>query len=209
MAADTSPTHHEATPSTVVVILAAGEGRRFHGDDHKLLADIDGRSVVAHAIDHALDAGIGPVVVVTGAVALDPVETALLDRVTVVHNPDWANGQSTSVQTGLRAAEQLGADAVVIGLGDQPGVPAEAWRRVAGAASPIAVATYGGARRNPVRLHRSVWPLVPTDGDSGARSVIRLRPELVEAIPCPGSAADIDTREDLQRWQNRSSTSSP
>jgi CTP:molybdopterin cytidylyltransferase MocA len=113
------------------------------------------------------------------------------------------------LQVGVAEAERRGARAVVVGLADQPFVDPEAWRRVAAGTAPIAVATYEGRRRNPVRLDRSVWPLLPTSGDEGARSVLRVRPELVEEIPCPGSPADIDTLEDLASWQNRSSTNSP
>lgn len=189
---------------TVAILLAAGAGTRFTGTGHKLDATIEGRSVVQRAIAAALDSGVGPLLVVTGA---NPI--SLPDGATEVPNPDWAAGQMTSVRRGLAAARALGATAVVIGLADQPFVTAEAWRAVAASTSPVAVATYDGRRGNPVRLHESVWDLLPESGDEGARALIRVRPDLVEQIPCAGSPADIDTEEDLRRWQNNSSTNSP
>jgi molybdenum cofactor cytidylyltransferase len=186
------------------VLLAAGSGSRFRGHGHKLDAEIDGVALATTAIATALDAGIGPVVVVTGASRPSFPEPPPGGRIVDVHNPRWAEGQMTSVHLGLETARALGAQAVVVGLADQPFVTPEAWRAVAASTSPIAVATYDGVRGNPVRLHESVWSLLPSDGDEGARSLIRLRPDLVEPVPCPGSAADIDTLEDLQRWQNNS-----
>jgi len=205
MATDAEQKPAESDP-TVLVLLAAGAGSRFAGPHHKLTADLGGRSVAERSVSAALAAGIGPVVVVTGAVELPVPDRPDLH---VVSNPDWAAGQSTSLRAGIVAAERLGADAIVVGLADQPFIEPEAWRRVAAATSPIAVATYGGKRRNPVRLHRDIWPLLPTSGDEGARSLMRVRSDLVEEVPCEGSPADIDTLEDLRTWQNRSSTNSP
>ena len=184
--------------STAAVVLAAGSGSRFAGDDHKLLTVVQGRPVVAHAVAAAIAAGLDDVFVVVGAVDLLEV---MPEGVDVVENPRWAEGQATSVGAALVAADQRGHDAVVVGLGDQPFVGAGPWRAVADAVErPIAVATYDGRRRNPVRLHRSVWDLVPTDGDEGARSLIRRRSDLVQEVPCEGVAADIDTLEDLEQW---------
>ncbi|MEM9713583.1 MAG: nucleotidyltransferase family protein, partial [Actinomycetota bacterium] len=180
---------------TAAVVLAAGAGSRFDGPDHKLLAEIGGRPVVSHVLDAVLEADIGPVLVVTGAVRIGDVLPASTRE---VPNPRWAEGQATSVLAGVEAADELGADAIVVGLGDQPGVPAAAWRRVAASSSPIAVATYGGRRRNPVRLARSIWPELPRDGDQGARGLIEARPDLVDGVACPGNPDDIDTQEDLQ-----------
>jgi molybdenum cofactor cytidylyltransferase len=180
--------------TTAAIVLAAGGGSRFEGDGHKLLAPFRGRPLVAWALEAA--GGLDELVVVTGAVDLP-----LPPHAREVRNPRWAEGQATSLAAGIAAAEALGHDAVVVGLGDQPLVPAEAWRLVAAAtATPIAVATYGGRRRNPVRLAAEVWPLLPTEGDEGARAVLRRRPDLVAEVVCPGEPADVDTQEDLTTW---------
>jgi molybdenum cofactor cytidylyltransferase len=212
MTSDMPNATRSATRRTLAVVLAAGAGSRFVGPTHKLDAEIDGAPIVDLAVRHALDSAIGSVVVVTGHTepALASLADAVADRrVTIVANANWADGQSTSLQAAVAEARRRHAHAIVVGLGDQPFVEPAAWRAVAGSHSPIAVATYDGAMRNPVRLHRSVWPLLPTSGDRGARDLVRLRPELVERIPCGGSPADIDTLEDLRSWQNRSSTNSP
>lgn len=182
--------------TTAAVLLAAGAGSRFDGPAHKLRALLDGRPVLSWALDAVLAAGLDEVIVVTGAVDVDDL---LPPGVRVVRNARWADGQATSVRAGVEAAAAAGHDAVVVGLGDQPFVSSEAWSAVARTvATPIAVATYAGRRRNPVRLGAAVWPLLPVDGDEGARSVIRLRPDLVTEVPCSGDPADIDTSDDLR-----------
>ena len=66
----------------------------------------------------------------------------------------------------------------------------------------IAVANYSGVRGNPVRLASAVWNLLPKEGDVGARNLLVQRSDLVRDIACEGSNADIDTTEDLQRWNS-------
>jgi molybdenum cofactor cytidylyltransferase len=184
--------------TTAAVVLAAGGGRRFAGPVSKLLADFRGRPLVTWAVEASLAAGLGEVVVVAGAVELDGV---LPSGVRVVRNPDWERGLASSLQVALAEAGAAGHEAVVVGLGDQPLVPAAAWQAVARSDAPVAVAVFGGgARRPPVRLAASVWPLLPTEGDEGARALMRERPDLVAEVACPGEPADVDTVEDLERW---------
>ena len=181
-------------------MLAAGAGLRYiasGGTNHKLLEPWRGRAVVRWALDHALEANLARTSVVTGAVDLFDVIPA---GVEVLVNPHWARGQATSLLVAIDAARLADLDAVVIGLGDQPMILSETWRLIANAKGPIAVATYNGQRRNPVRLGREVWDLLPTVGDEGARQVMRDYPDLVTEIPCDGVPTDIDTVDDLARW---------
>jgi molybdenum cofactor cytidylyltransferase len=203
-----------AVPSSVVsaarvvaVVLAAGEGSRFENATHKLRAGCGATTVVERSVTSAVDSAIGPVVVVVGAVDLSDLLGGLLRGVAIdngvelVDNPDWRDGQATSLRVGIERADALGAEAAVVGLADQPGVPAEAWRLVASSEiAPIVAADFAGTRRPPVRLARAVWPLLPTSGDDGARELMRRRPDLVGEVACPGDPADIDTVEDLRRW---------
>jgi CTP:molybdopterin cytidylyltransferase MocA len=184
------------TGMVAAVLLAAGGGTRFEGEEHKLLTNVRGRPMVAHALDAVLDSGLD-VFVVTGAVDLGHL---LPPTVTVVDNPHWREGQAVSVRAGIAVADAAGHDAVVVGLADQPFVTARAWRAVADAEGPIAVATYDGVRGNPVKLRSDVWSLLPLSGDEVGRAVMSNRPELVSEIRCDGDATDIDTLEDLHRW---------
>lgn len=183
------------------VVLAAGGGERFDGPVPKLLAPFGGRPLAAWAICAAIEASLDAVVVVTGALDLSPALSECGADVIVVENTRWREGQATSLRAGLDSCALRGMDVAVVGLADQPLVPASAWRAVGLAESaPIVTATFGGRRRPPVRLHRSVWPLAASMGDEGARELMRRRPELVGEAPCEGDPADVDTLEDLQRF---------
>lgn len=213
----------------IAVVLAAGAGSRFEGPTHKLLAPWRGRPVVTWALEHALAAGLDRTWVVTGAVDLVDAGVVPLGVEVLVHErwadgqatslqvavaaartlhgnaqpdrqPDPHQDPRQDRQPDRRQdRRRRGIASLVVGLGDQPLISAEAWRAVAASVGrPIAVATYGGRRRNPVRIDRECWDLLPTEGDEGARVLLRQRPELVMEVPCPSDPADIDTVEDLQ-----------
>ena len=177
-------------PSTLAVILAAGQGSRFNAPEHKLESKLNKKPLIWWACTNALRAGFAEVLVVEGALEVSGLVPA---EVSIVHNHDWADGQARSLHVAVHYAELAGYDTVVIGLADQPFVPPEAWRRVAASPSPIAVARFDKQTTPPVRLHADTWGLLPLDGDEGARQLLRSRPEMVTEVPCPGSAVDVDT----------------
>lgn len=181
---------------TVAVLLCAGGSTRFAGEQPKLLTPFRGRPLVSWAFEQAGDAGLEELIVVVGGVDL----SAMLGGAVTVDNPEWASGQASSLRVGIAEAARRGHHAVVVGLGDQPLVPASAWRAVAVSTSPIAVATFDGRRSPPTRLADSVWELLPRSGDVGARELMRARPDLVAEVACDGDPRDIDTVEDWERW---------
>ena len=195
----TGPNEH--TRRVAPVLLAAGAGTRWDGAGHKLAAPFEGTPVIEHAMRAAVESGLGTVIVVTGATTVHLADD-LAGRIELVDNPDWAEGQSTSLLRAVAAAAERGADAVVVGLGDQPRISPDAWRAVAASSSSLAVAVYGESRGHPVLIGRDHWNDLPNSGDLGARELLRRFDEQVEAIPCEGSALDVDTTEDLNQWQS-------
>ena len=177
------------------VVLAAGGGTRWDGEGHKLLADLDGRPLAAHAIDAAEAAGLDELVVVTGAADLSGVLPA---AATIVHNPDWDAGQAASLQLAVSHCRATGHEAMVVGLADTPGVPAAAWRAVAGMPGDLVCATFGGRQRPPVKVAARLWDELPVTGDEGARPLLRWRASETVEVACDGEPTDIDTVDDLR-----------
>jgi molybdenum cofactor cytidylyltransferase len=187
------------------VILAAGRSTRM-GGPNKLLAEIGGRPLVRIAAEEALASRAKPVIVVTGH-QREQVEAAVagLD-VKLVHNPDFANGLSTSVKAGLSAVPQ-DVDGAIVCLGDMPQVRAPLIDQLALAFDPekgalIVVPSVDGKRGNPVVWSRRFFhELMGLEGDFGARHVIGRYPEAVAEVPVADKAVfvDVDTPELLQK----------
>lgn len=184
--------------SRAAVILAAGAGSRFGTPGEKLLADSHDHPLLTHALAPAEKAAVGELVVVSGAADLGAVVPA---SATLLLNTDWNLGQATSLRVAIDWCQRQGHDSVVVGLGDMVGVTAEAWQAVAEATGgPVVVATYLGRRGYPVRLDSPVWASLPIDGDDAIGALIARQPTLVTEVACSGKPIDVDTKEDLLRW---------
>jgi molybdenum cofactor cytidylyltransferase len=187
-------------PGTVTaLVLAAGQSRRM-GQTNKLLAPLDGQPLVAHVVDAALGSRAAEVIVVTGHEA-EAVGRALGDRpLRLVHNPDYAQGLSTSLAVGLRALPATAAG-VLIALGDMPRVSCAQIDRLIAAFAPaegrsIVVPTVRGKRGNPVLFATELVPeMLAVEGDVGARHLIGSHAERVVEVEMDDDAPllDVDT----------------
>ncbi len=110
---------------TAAIVLAAGEAQRF--GKPKQLLELEGQPLVRRAARLALSAGLDPVIVVTGAYShkIQPALQGLPVR--LVENPAWAQGQSSSLQAGLRSLEADCGGAIFM-LADQPYVSVDLLR---------------------------------------------------------------------------------
>ncbi len=190
------------------LVLAAGTSRRM-GAGTKLLAEIGGRPVVAHAVAAAAASAADPVLVVVGHQG-EAVRAAVAGiPVTFVHNPGFAGGLSTSLGAGLDA---LGGDVdgVVVCLGDMPRVTPGVIDRLIAAFDPgrrraICVPTWRGKRGNPVLFARRFFPeMGRVSGDMGARGLIGTHADQVCEVTCQddGVLFDVDTPEGLRTAAN-------
>ncbi|WP_067795152.1 nucleotidyltransferase family protein [Actinomadura formosensis] len=185
--------HGAETPAGL--LLAAGEGSRLGRP--KATLELGGERLVDRGVRTLRDGGCSPVLVVAGAAQIEVIGAV------VVPNPHWRDGMGSSLRAGL-AALPPACPAVVIALVDQPRVTPAAVERLIAAyehGAGIAVATYGGAPRNPVLLgaEHFAGAAEAAAGDRGARGYLRAHPELVTPVPCDDISApdDIDTPEDL------------
>ncbi len=205
MEISTRPQPREAdagAPRVHAILLAAGRSSRM-GGPNKLLSRFDGEPLVRRVAARALASRSRGVTVVTGHQS-EAVAAALAGlNVALAGNPDFADGLSTSLKTGL-AAVPAGADAAMIVLGDMPEVTSADLNRLIGAfgragGQAIVRAASGGKRGNPVILPRAAFAeLALAEGDSGARALMESgRFEVVDVDIGPGAMVDVDTPEAL------------
>jgi molybdenum cofactor cytidylyltransferase len=192
-------------PHIAAIILAAGRSTRM-GTVNKLTIAIEGKPMVRAAAEAALASQARPAIVVTGH-QRENVEAALKDLpLRFVHNPDFAEGLSTSMKAGL-AALPADSDGVVVLLGDMPRIAAAEIDKLIAAFNPvegraIVVPTRKGQRGNPVLLGKQLFlELARVEGDSGARAVIAAHPDLVAEVEMDndGVLTDIDTPQALAK----------
>lgn len=184
------------------IVLAAGGSTRMGRP--KMLLPVGVGTLLSAAVAPLLEAGLDRVVVVLGDRAQEIQRGARLPadpRIVPVVCPEWRAGMASSLKRGLEACAD--ADAVVVALGDEPGVTADRVRMVTAAFGPgrdLVVPVHRGIPAHPVLFGQSLFPeLEALSGDVGAREVIlrhegeALRIE-VEALP------DIDTEEDYRKF---------
>ena len=189
-------------PRIAALVLAAGQSRRM-GPANKLLAEVDGAAMLGRALEAARASQAASLLVVTGH-ERERIEAAV-DAPTV-HNPDYAEGLSTSLRAGIAALPE-DIDGAVVLLGDMPFVSAAHIDQLIAAFNPlegrsICVPTFNGKRGNPVLWGRELFAeMGSVSGDVGAKHLIGANGDLLVEVPMPdeGVLHDVDTPASLAK----------
>lgn len=195
----------EATRQTRVaaVVLAAGLSERFDHELPKQLFQVDGESLTRRTVRRLLESSARPVVVVVGHRGDEVAATVEDLEVEVVRNPNYRDGQSTSVRAGLAAIERLTdqeVDGVLFAPCDQPYLDGMTVDRLlrSFAAEPSSVVRPSYDRRAgaPVIFPRRYFEeLARIDGDEGGRQLLADLPAdaVVDVeLPSPRPLLDLD-----------------
>lgn len=193
----------------VIVLLAAGESRRFGGI--KQLADIDGETMVHRAARTAMATGTR-LVVVTGAHA-EQVSAALSDlSVDLVHHAGWAEGMGSSLAAGIRYVVDRfpRATGALLCLADQPLLETAFYARMLDRhrqqPDRILATEQNQVAGPPALFPRDCFPeLMQWSGDRGAQSLFGREAGRVELF-AGQNMIDVDTPADLKHTRSRLAT---
>lgn len=184
------------------ILLAAGAATRM--GRNKLLIELAEEPLVRRAARRALEAGLGPLVVVLGHEA-DLARAALAGLpCTAVLNPRFPEGMNTSLSAGV-AALPPEAEAAVVLLADMPFVDPEMIRAVVArwreTGAPVVASRYGEVAAPPTLYARALFPqLGGGTGEGRGREVVRGQGERASFVDWPPAAlADLDVAEDVAR----------
>ena len=182
------------------LILAAGESRRMGVP--KALLEFGGETFLDGLI-RAFSTHCAPVIAVLGADAervRAGLRAAHLARIEI--NPDYMQGQFSSMQCGLRAVPP-GAGGVLFTLVDHPRVRQDTLLQLLAGPGPIAIPRYQGRRGHPIYFSRELIPeFLALDAGSTARPVLeRLAAEIRYLdVDDPGILDDVDDPESYRRF---------
>jgi molybdenum cofactor cytidylyltransferase len=192
------------------LVLAAGRSSRM-APRNKLLEPVGGEKMVRRVAAVGLASGAQPMIVVTGHEAAFVADALRGLDVTIVANPDYADGMSTSLRAGLRALP-AGIDGALILLGDMPEVEGSVLRALMApftGEDAICVPVHHGQRGNPVLWGRSYFAeMMELTGDTGAKPLLaRHEAHLVEVeVTTDSIFKDVDAPEDLARLKRPGAT---
>ncbi|MDE2951089.1 MAG: nucleotidyltransferase family protein [Chloroflexota bacterium] len=185
------------------IILAAGLSSRMV-ENKLLLPWTDGEPIINHVLSAYVDAGVDPILVVTGRDADRVAAAVAAYQPTLAHNPDFATGEMlSSVKAGLRGLRE-GQPAVFIQPGDMPCITSAVISQLAAEHEPgfNVAPLYKGQRGHPVLLDRAFWgDMLDLPAGARPREVLaeaRERLRLVD-VDDAGVTLDLDTREAYER----------
>ncbi len=194
--------------SPIALLLAAGRGSRFNDREEKLLQPFlhhDGRPGTVATASAAALLEVMPVVAVVAGPGILADALREMGCTVCMHPPGDPRAMSASLRCGLQHGAQ--ASGWLVALADMPRIQPATLARLRDAltaGATIVAPVMQGRRGNPVGFGSAHLPaLLALQGDRGARALLDAHPVTEVEVWDGGVFADIDTREDLERMQDR------
>jgi molybdenum cofactor cytidylyltransferase len=188
----------------VVVVLAAGSSSRLGRP--KQLLEFRGKTLLAHAVEAAMECAANEVVVILGANEPEVNKALPAGTFDVLVNDGWNEGMASSVRLALQHVQHKmpQADGMLIVVCDQPFVTAELFNQMLQeqhtTGLPIVACSYAARLGTPALFHLSYFELLAQlQGDTGARKILMEHKARVAVVPFEQGMNDIDTPEAYQR----------
>lgn len=193
--------HAMNSKGVIALVLAAGFSRRF-GADKRREKLADGRGLLQATLQQAI-AAYNKVFVVLREED-DPNLLGVPKNVQVILSPNAERGLGATLADGVSvlSAENEEAKALAVLLGDMPWIAQSTHRRLIEEVSEdrILRPVYCGLTGHPVLFGRSFWSVLQLlDGDTGARSILKMQPKACIDVEFndPNIIIDVDTPADL------------
>jgi len=181
------------------LVLAAGGSKRL-GQPKQLLPFGDG-TLLDHVLGTARACPFDQALCVIGGGGPDVREQVDLQGFEVVDNPAFGAGCSSSIAAALAAVDPR-ADALVLMLGDQPGVTVAAVQALISERgdADLAACRYDDGRGHPFAFSRAVFgDLMQLHGDKGVWKLMDRAGDAVADVSVPGAIPlDVDTWEEYE-----------
>ena len=190
-----------------IVILAAGASTRL--GKPKQLLQYRGKTLLAHAINEAINSNADAIVVILGKDA-DLFKKEIDEKkVRVAINSSWEEGMASSLRLGLDTllTDKPYIDAVIFMVCDQPHVLSSILNELIitqqKTTKQIVTCNYGDSIGPPALFHKKYFKdLMKLSGDTGARKIIQQNMNDMTTILFPEGEIDIDTEEDYEELKN-------
>ena len=195
-------------PRLGIVILAAGEARRFGAC--KQLALFHTKPLLQHVIDAALPLRPTRLVVMTGkyheAIA-EANDEGVVTGAELIYNPGWSSGMSSSIRLGCELLSD-DCDQLLVLLADQVLVSTSELETLIAQAvdGSSACAGFSETVGPPAVFSRAWYPdLLTLNAENGAKKLLTDPAKQVTIVPMKSAGWDIDSKDDLERLSDVSS----
>jgi molybdenum cofactor cytidylyltransferase len=184
-------------------LLAAGASARL-GKPKQLLL-YNGKTLLKHGVQVAVETGTNPIIAVLGANADRLIREVENEAVQVVINSGWNEGMASSIRCGLQKLLAIapGVEAVICMVCDQPFVTvkllADLVAKYEETRKPVIASSYENSMGTPALFDKTIFAsLLALKGDTGAKRMMKENPDWVDIVNFPLGNIDIDTDLDYE-----------